>query len=144
MSYVVPVPTAKTGHVAPFHHTNMPHTNSTEQRPILPVLLPEWGCVKCVQLTWPHEHTDWNYMLSEVTDCYIQLAYAIASRVRLLIVAPNTEDVERQTPPSRCRTNHLLQVPYERHLGTRPRRYNLRRARWCVATPGFPINRVGR
>lgn len=95
MSYVVPVPTAKTGHVAPFHHTNMPHTNSTEQRPILPVLLPEWGCVKCVQLTWPHEHTDWNYMLTEVTDCYIQLAYAIASRVKLLIVAPNTEDVQR-------------------------------------------------
>ena len=49
MSYVVPISTAKGGHVAPFHHTKMPYTNSTEQRPMRPTLLPEWGCVKCVQ-----------------------------------------------------------------------------------------------
>lgn len=93
MSYVVPVPTAKGGHVAPFHHTKMPQTNSTEQRPLRPTLLPEWGRVKCVQLTWPHEHTDWAYMLKEVTDCYVKLAYNIATHTKLLIVSPETESV---------------------------------------------------
>lgn len=94
MSYVVPIPTSKGGHIAPFHHTKMPHTNSTEQHPLRPILLPEWGRVKCVQLTWPHEHTDWACMLEEVTACYLQLAYAIATRTKLLIVTPAPEQVE--------------------------------------------------
>ena len=94
MSYVVPIPTAKSGHFAPFHHTKMPHTTVTEQRPNRSILLPEWGCVKCVQLTWPHENTDWAYMLDEVTACYVQLAYAIASRTKLLIVTPTPKQIE--------------------------------------------------
>lgn len=94
MPYAIPIPTSKGGHIAPFHHTKMPHTNSTEQRPIRPILLPEWGRVKCIQLTWPHENTDWAYMLDEVTACYIKLAYAIASRTKLLIVTPNPKQVE--------------------------------------------------
>ena len=95
MPYAIPIPTNKGSHVAPFHHTKMPHTISKEQHPMRPILLPEWGKVSGVQLTWPHAGTDWNYMLEEVTACYLQLAYAIASRTQLLIVTPHLEDLQK-------------------------------------------------
>lgn len=53
----------------------------------------EWHRLQMVQLTWPHEKTDWNYMLAEVEECYIELAKAICSRTQLLIVAPDTKKV---------------------------------------------------
>lgn len=94
MPYAIPIPTPRGNNVAPFHFTSMPHINSTEQRPLRPVLLPEWGNVKAVQLTWPHEGTDWAYMLDEVTECYLQLAFTIASRTQLLIVTPHRTELE--------------------------------------------------
>lgn len=56
-------------------------------------LAPEWYEQSGVQLTWPHEGTDWAYMLEEVTECYLRLAYEIATREPLLIVAPDVEAV---------------------------------------------------
>ena len=53
----------------------------------------EWHKQQMVQLTWPHEGTDWNYMLAEVEVCFIELAKAISARERLLIVAPDTAKV---------------------------------------------------
>ena len=58
-------------------------------------LLPEWYPQSGVQLTWPHAATDWAYMLPEVTECYLRLAFEIARREPLLIVAPEPEPVER-------------------------------------------------
>ena len=55
----------------------------------------EWFPQSGVQLTWPHAGTDWNYMLEEVTECYIKMAYEIASREPLLIVTPEREKVEK-------------------------------------------------
>ena len=58
-------------------------------------LLPEWYPQSGVQLTWPHAGTDWAYMLPEVTECYLRLAFEIARREPLLIVSPEPEGVER-------------------------------------------------
>ena len=58
-------------------------------------LLPEWYPQSGVQLTWPHAGTDWAYMLPEVTECYLRLAFEIARREPLLIVSPEPEEVER-------------------------------------------------
>ena len=58
-------------------------------------LLPEWYPQSGVQLTWPHASTDWAYMLPEVTECYLRLAFEIARRESLLIVSPEPEDVKR-------------------------------------------------
>ena len=58
-------------------------------------LLPEWYPQSGVQLTWPHAGTDWAYMLPEVTECYLRLAFEIARREPLLIASPEPEDVER-------------------------------------------------
>ncbi len=48
----------------------------------------EWHPQSYIQLTWPHAGTDWNYMLSEVEDCFERLADAIAARQPLLVAAP--------------------------------------------------------
>ena len=53
----------------------------------------EWHRLQMVQLTWPHENTDWNYMLDEVEECFVNLAKAICSRLPLLIVTPEPAKV---------------------------------------------------
>lgn len=71
-------------------------------------LAPEWFPQSGVQLTWPHSATDWAYMLQDVTDCYVRLAFEIATREPLLIVAPEVESVRRlleEKLPSRATQN---------------------------------------
>ena len=41
-----------------------------------------------VQLTWPHQDTDWAPMLDEITAVYQQMAREISKREELMIVAP--------------------------------------------------------
>ena len=59
------------------------------------ILLPaEWQTQSGIQLTWPHEKTDWAGMLDEVTGCFVQIAREIAKKEKLLIVCRNRETVE--------------------------------------------------
>ena len=53
----------------------------------------EWAPQSGIQLTWPHAGTDWAPILDEVEACYLELAKAIASRTKLLIVGPDTDHV---------------------------------------------------
>src|SRR5574344_24839 len=48
----------------------------------------EWELQSAVQLTWPHEQTDWAPILNEITEVYMQMAHAIAEREQLIIVSP--------------------------------------------------------
>ncbi len=67
------------------------------EQPKRELFLPaEWHRQQMVQLTWPHEGTDWNYMLDEVEDCFVEIAKAISSRQRLLIVTPHVEEVRKR------------------------------------------------
>ena len=66
------------------------HSSAVAKR----TLAPEWALQSGVQLTWPHAGTDWAYMLDEVTECYLSLAYEIARRETLLIVCPNVAEVQ--------------------------------------------------
>lgn len=56
----------------------------------------EWHFQSRIQLTWPHEDTDWAYMLDEVYECFINIASEIAARQPLLIVTPFPDDVGKQ------------------------------------------------
>ena len=56
----------------------------------------EWAPQSGIQLTWPHADTDWNYMLEEVTQCYIALAKEIVKREKLLIVCRDSAAVREQ------------------------------------------------
>jgi len=46
----------------------------------------EWEPQTAVQLTWPHEHTDWAPMLPEITRVYDEMAHEISRRERLIVV----------------------------------------------------------
>lgn len=61
-----------------------------------PHLPAEWYPQSGIQLTWPHAETDWAYMLDEVQECFINIACEIAKREKLLIVAPEPEEVKSQ------------------------------------------------
>ena len=51
----------------------------------------EWESYGAILLSWPHENSDWCYMLEEVTQCYIKIIEAITQETRVIIVAPNIE-----------------------------------------------------
>ena len=67
----------------------------------------EWHKQKFVQLTWPHEKSDWAYMLQEVEECFTHLAAAISLREKLLIVAPDTKKVEQHLRESGVDTANI-------------------------------------
>lgn len=52
----------------------------------------EWEEQQCIQLTWPHEKTDWQPILADITKTYVEMAIEIAQREHLLIVAPQPEN----------------------------------------------------
>jgi agmatine/peptidylarginine deiminase len=54
----------------------------------------EWHRQAFIQLTWPHEDTDWKYILNEVERCYVNIAKEIASRQKLIIVCRNISRVK--------------------------------------------------
>ena len=58
------------------------------------VLPAEWATQSGIQLTWPHENTDWAPYLDAITDTFIQLAREIARQEKLIIAARNPEEVE--------------------------------------------------
>ena len=68
----------------------------------------EWEPQKAVQLTWPHEGTDWAPMLPEITAVYEEMAREISKREDLLIVAP-----EYLLPQLSPLTSH-----FQRHVGS--------------------------
>lgn len=55
----------------------------------------EWEEHDCVLLAWPHEESDWNYMLDEVRDCYTEIIKAICEDERVLLLVPPRLDVAR-------------------------------------------------
>lgn len=68
----------------------------------------EWHRLQMVQLTWPHEGTDWNYMLGEVEKCYTELAKAISLRLQLLVVAPDVKKVKETLEKGGANMNNVI------------------------------------
>lgn len=75
----------------------------TEMR--MPYLPAEWYTQSGIQLTWPHENTDWAYMLDEVQECFVQIAREISRRELLLIVTPYPEAVKQRISAYVCMDN---------------------------------------
>ena len=51
------------------------------------ILPAEWHTQSCVQLTWPHEDTDWREYLDDITETFVQIAKAVAHYEPLVIAA---------------------------------------------------------
>ncbi len=52
----------------------------------------EWEKQSFLQLTFPHAESDWNYLLDEVSDCFVRIIKAAAEFQDVLVVC---DDVER-------------------------------------------------
>lgn len=49
----------------------------------------EWESDGAILLAWPHEKTDWNYMLDDATDCFRRIVEAITPYYKVVILAPD-------------------------------------------------------
>lgn len=56
----------------------------------------EWEPQGAVLVAWPHENTDWNYMLSEAQECYESLIKAISRFAIAIVIAPDTSGVRER------------------------------------------------
>lgn len=75
------------------------------------ILPAEWFEQRFVQLTWPHAQTDWDYMLDEVTDCFINIAREIIKHEELLIVTPDPETIQSIFTPDELSNIKIVQMP---------------------------------
>lgn len=92
------------------------HASGPERQEVRQTVLPaEWYPQSGVQLTWPHEGTDWAPVLPQVERTYLKMAYEIASREPLLIATPHAEALRRrlteQLPARAMRRITLLEMP---------------------------------
>lgn len=71
----------------------------------------EWYPQSAVQLSWPHEATDWQTSLSEVTQCYVEIAHAIAERQPLLIICHDIDAVKAELHNCKLENIYLHSLP---------------------------------
>ena len=56
----------------------------------------EWHPQSAVQLTWPHQGTDWATVLDEVVPCFVTIAKEIMKHETLLVVCQDKDEVRWQ------------------------------------------------
>lgn len=71
----------------------------------------EWAPQSAVQLTWPHEDTDWAESLDEVLPCFVELARTILTYQHLIVVCANPAAVKAQLGVVDGNRLHLVQLP---------------------------------
>ena len=60
------------------------------------IILPaEWHKQCAVMLTWPHEATDWRYILDDVTNCYVDVAHEIVKHEKLIVVCKDEKKLRK-------------------------------------------------
>lgn len=59
-----------------------------------PRLPAEWEPQDAILLAWPHEQTDWQPILDQVTEVYIELVRQISRFEKVIILAPNLDEVQ--------------------------------------------------
>lgn len=64
-------------------------------------LPPEWVKQGVIQITWPHMHTDWAYMLEEAINCFVELANEILKRQDLVIICHSEGSVRYRLKESK-------------------------------------------
>jgi len=71
----------------------------------------EWEKQQFIQLTWPHEETDWAYMLDEVEACFVNIANAITRFEHLLIVCRDVQKVKAFFPGNQSAKITFVELP---------------------------------
>lgn len=55
----------------------------------------EWEKQSFLQLTFPHPQSDWNYLLDEVSACFVEIAETAARFQNVIVVCDNIERVQK-------------------------------------------------
>ena len=85
------------------------------------VILPaEWYPQSAVQLTWPHENTDWAPILDEVIPCFVAIAKEVIKREKLLIVCPDETTVSFSVRWIRTIRGHGITGEFPSSMRERP------------------------
>lgn len=86
------------------------HATDPTSKTVFPA---EWHEQSAVQLTWPHEGTDWVDLLDEVVPVFKQITREILKRQHLIVVCNNKQDVLEQLKPSETEQArlHLYEIP---------------------------------
>ncbi|MGC9151003.1 MAG: agmatine deiminase family protein [Microbacter sp.] len=71
----------------------------------------EWEPQSGVQLTWPHEETDWKEMLDEVLPCFAAIASEIAKQEQLIIVCKDRNVVHQHLKIFEPNNMVLYEIP---------------------------------
>ena len=70
--------------------TDISSFSSAEPDSELPRRLPaEWEHHSAILMAWPHDGTDWDYMLDEVQECYLRILEAIAAEETVILLTPD-------------------------------------------------------
>ena len=80
-------------------------------RNVTPCLPAEWADQDAVMLTWPHDGTDWESMLGEVEETYVNISLEIIKRQRLLIVCQDAEEVKARFTPDQLEKIEFFEIP---------------------------------
>lgn len=75
--------------------TNLRHCFMTETNRTKYFLPAEWYEQSGVQLTWPHEDTDWRPYLDEITEVCLNLVRIVARHEKVLVAARDADKVRR-------------------------------------------------
>ena len=75
----------------------------------------EWHEQAFVQMTWPHQHTDWAPVLDDAIECFCNIAREIAQREPLLIVAQYPEEARAQLEKRGTATSRSLHAKQTIH-----------------------------
>lgn len=75
--------------------TNLRHCFMTETNRTKYILPAEWYEQSGVQLTWPHEDTDWRPYLDEITEVCLNLVRIVARHEKVLVAARDADKVRR-------------------------------------------------
>jgi agmatine deiminase len=75
------------------------------------ILPPEWAKQDFIQLTFPHEGTDWAYMLDEVNACFVEIARAILRFQNLLVVCHDKIKVEHLLKGAKGKNIIFVELP---------------------------------
>lgn len=74
--------------------TSKGQTPDPENKMPLHIVLPaEWEPQSGIQLTWPHDGTDWAPMLDEISQCYARIVREIIRFEPVMIVTPSADIV---------------------------------------------------
>lgn len=73
--------------------------------------IPEWAPQDGILLTWPHENSDWDYMLPDIELTYKSLTEAIAKYERVVILVDNNKLNKEYFAPSARNNISIHQIP---------------------------------